>query len=442
VVCFQPLGGQKSQRYPNAPTGMLYGGDQNCPIAGHDANVWNIGPRIGLAYRLTEDGKTSLRAGFGVYYTPIQTSNFNPYTNIAPFAGTFSLQDLAFEDPYGSKGMPNPFPQNFGPKVPGPEFVFTPINDIRAYFAKDYRIPQLATWSLRLERQLGNEWVASVAYVANKGTFTQVTLDENPAVYGPGATVGNTQQRRIYQNFGRVSRTNAGSNSSFHSLQWNLEKRFAKGYSILTNYTWSRTIDDFNNINPFNRSVYRGLATEDIEHNFKFSNNWDLPRAPVNSGVAKALLHGWQLNGILIWQSGFPFSVGSGRDNSFSGVGGDLADFLGGNPSFDGGRSRNDQLYQWFNTALFTPNALGTFGNSGRNIIRGPGFFNTDLGLLKDTFITERYNLQFRAEFFNAFNNPNFRLPNSNQASAQFGRITAVVDDNQRIIQLGLKLSF
>jgi hypothetical protein len=162
----------------------------------------------------------------------------------------------------------------------------------------------------------------------------------------------------------------------------------------------------------------------------------------VNSGFAKALLHGWQLNGILIWQSGFPFSVASGRDNSFSGVNGDLAGFLGGNPALSGDRSRNDQLYQWFNTALFTPNALGTFGNSGRNIIRGPGFFNTDLGLLKDTFITERYNLQFRAEFFNAFNNPNFRLPNNNQASAQFGRITAVTDDNQRIIQLGLKLSF
>jgi hypothetical protein len=134
--------------------------------------------------------------------------------------------------------------------------------------------------------------------------------------------------------------------------------------------------------------------------------------------------------------------VNSGRDNSFSGVNGDLADFLGGNPSLSGGRSRNDQLFQWFNTSLFTANALGTFGNSGRNIIRGPKFFNTDMGLLKDTAITERMNLQFRAEFFNIFNNPNFRLPNSNASSAQIGRITAVVDDNQRILQLGLKLSF
>lgn len=442
VVCFQPLGGGQSQRYPNAPAGMLYGGDPNCPTAGHDANVWNIGPRVGLAYRLTEDGKTSLRGGVGVYYTPIQTSNFNPYTNIAPFAGTFSLQDVAFEDPYGSAGMANPFPENFGPKVPGPNFVFAPNNNIRAYFSRDYRIPQLITWSLRLERQFGNDWVGSLAYIGNKGTYLQVTLDENPARFGPGATVGNTQDRRIYPNFGRVSRTEAGANSHFNSLQLNVEKRFAAGYSILSNYTWSRTIDDVNSINPFDRRAYRGLAAEDIEHNFKFSNIWEVPRLNVTSGFARRLLHGWQVNTILIYQSGFPFTVNSGRDNSFSGVGSDLADFRGGDPTLSSGRSRNEQLLQWFDTSLFTANAPGTFGNSGRNIIRGPKFFNTDAGLVKDTAITERIGLQFRAEAFNIFNNPNFRLPNSNASSAQFGRVTAVVDDNQRILQLGLKLSF
>lgn len=441
VVCFQPLSGQRSQRYPNAPMGMLYGGDPGCPTAGSDANIWNIGPRIGLAYRLTQDGRTSLRSGFGVYYTPIQTSNFNPYTNIAPFAGTFTLQDVSFEDPYGSAGIPNPFPKNFGPAVPGPDFVFEPINDIRAYFTRDYRIPQLITWNLRFERQFGKDWVASVAYLGNKGTFLQVTLDENPAIFGPGATVGNTQARRIYQNFGRVSRTDSGANSSFHSFQWNLEKRFGRGYSILTNYTWSRTIDDLNNINPFNRSAYRGLATEDVEHNYKFSNIYELPRLADSGGIGR-LLNGWKLNAILIWQSGFPFSVGSGRDNSFSGVGGDLADFLGGSAKLPSNRSRGEKIFQWFDTSRFVANAVGSFGNSGRNIIRGPAFFNTDLGVIKDTRITERVGSEFRVEFFNLFNNPNFRLPNSNASSAQFGRITSVVDDNQRIIQLALKLQF
>jgi outer membrane receptor protein involved in Fe transport len=448
VICFQPNSGQRSVRYPNAPVGMLYGGDNpdpGCPVAGSEADWMNISPRVGFAYRLSQDGRTSLRGGFGMFYTPIQTSNMNPFTNIAPFAGTFTINDVAFEDPYGSKGIANPFPSNFGPAVPGPEFQFAPINDIRAYFTPDYQIPLLNSWSLRLERQLGRDWVASAAYIGNKGTFLQYYLDENPAIYMPGATVGNTQQRRLYPNFGRVRRTDSGGNSFFNSFQFNLEKRFGSGYSILTNYTWSRTIDDGSGgndlANPFNRRHNRGLATEDVEHNFKFSNVYDLPRFNL-SGVASKLLNGWQTNAIVIAQSGFPFTVVSGRDNSFSGVNQDRADFLGGSATLPSGRSRNDQVLQWFDTSKFTANAVGTFGNSGRNIIRGPNFLQTDVGVVKNTAVTERVNVQFRAEAFNLLNNPNFRLPNANAASAQFGRITQVVDDNQRIIQLALKLSF
>lgn len=448
VVCFQPNSGNRSARYPNAPVGLLYGGDNpdaGCPVAGSNPDWLNVSPRLGFAYRVSEDGRTSLRGGFGVFYTPIQTSNMNPFTNIAPFAGTFTLNDVAFEDPYGSKGQPNPFPANFGPAVPGPEFRFEPINDIRAYFAPDYQIPMLNSWSLRLERQLGKDWVAGLAYVGNKGTFLQYYVDENPAIYMPGATVGNTQQRRVYPNFSRVRRTDSGGNSVFHSLQVNMEKRFAQGYSLLTNYTWSRTIDDGNGgndlANPFDRRQNRGLATEDVEHNFKFSNIYELPRFSSYRFVSK-LVNGWQTNAVVIAQSGFPFTVGSGRDNSFSGVNLDRADFTGGSALLAGGRSRGDRVFRWFDTSKFTANAVGTFGNSGRNIVRGPGFFQADLGVVKNTPVNERVNLQFRAEAFNLLNNPNFRLPNSNAASAQFGRITQVVDDNQRIIQLALKLSF
>jgi len=227
VLCFQPGTTQRSQRYPNAPLGFLYGGsnpDPGCPVGGSDSNWWNIAPRVGLAYRLTDDGKTSLRTGIGAYYTPIQTSNMNPFANVAPFAGTFTLSDVAFEDPFGSKGMANPFPANFGPDVPGKDFVFAPINDVRTYFAKDYRIPQLITWSLRLERQFGKNWVGSLAYIGNKGTFQQLTIEQNPAIFSPDATVGNTQQRRVYPTFGPVGRYDAAANSHYHSLQWGLEK--------------------------------------------------------------------------------------------------------------------------------------------------------------------------------------------------------------------------
>ena len=325
--------------------------------------------------------------------------------------------------------------------MPGPEFAFAPVNDIRAYFAPDYRIPQLITWNIRLERQFGKDWVASVAYLGNKGTFLQLTTEENPAIFRPGATVGNTQQRRVYPTFSTVRRTDAGGNSSFHAFQWNLEKRLSRGLSILTNYTWSKTLEDLDSSDPFNRTRGRGLATEDIPNNFKFGNIWHLPRLKLN-GAAGKILNGWQANSMVTWQSGFPFTVSSGRDNSFSGVGSDRPDFKGGAPQLSSSRPHGEQVLRWFDFTRFEFNAPGTFGNTGRNTLRGPRYFHADLGVLKETAVNEKWSVQFRAELFNVFNNVNFRLPNGNISSEQVGRITSVVDDNQRIIQFGLKLVF
>ncbi len=172
VVCFQP--GVQSRRYPNAPAGMVYGGkdhDSTCPLGGSENNLGNFAPRVGFAYRLTRDGKTSLRGGAGYFYTPIQSSSFNPFTNIAPFAPGFSFDDVAFEDPYGSAGLRNPFPEQYGPRVPGPEAVFVTPTEIRATFQRDFHTPLLTTWSLSLERQVGNDWLLRGAYIGNKGTF-------------------------------------------------------------------------------------------------------------------------------------------------------------------------------------------------------------------------------------------------------------------------------
>jgi hypothetical protein len=290
--------------------------------------------------------------------------------------------------------------------------------------------------------------VLSVAYLGNKSTHLLTGPQQNYGIYIPGvdqngqprSTVGNLQQRRINPTFGSVNRADSGANSNYHALQTNFERRFAKGYSILTNYTWSKTMDNLDN-HPLDRRSRYGRATEDIAHNFKFSNIYDVPVLNVK-GAADKILNGWQLNSIATWQSGFPFSVSSGRDNSFTGSGSDLADFAGGNADLGSDRPHGEQVLQWFDTSLFGANAVGTFGNSGRNILRGPRFFNLDFGLLKNTRISERVNLQFRTEFFNLFNNVNLRLPNSNASSSQIGRITAVVDDSQRIIQFGLKLVF
>jgi outer membrane receptor protein involved in Fe transport len=248
VVCFQP--GAKSARYPKAPVGLIYGGDTpdaGCPVSGMDSSWWNFAPRVGFAYRLTQDGKTSIRGGVGFYYTPIETTDFNAFSNIAPFAPTFRFNDVAFEDPYRSAGVANPFPAQFGPTVRGPDVDFTLPAAVRWTFAKNFRIPQITTWNLILERQVGSGWVLKAIYQASKGTYLSqaIVREVNPAIYIPGqSTVANTQARRQYQDFVNVGRIESGNNSHYNALQLNAEKRFAHGLSILANYTYSRAMDD------------------------------------------------------------------------------------------------------------------------------------------------------------------------------------------------------
>lgn len=442
AVCFTP--GAQSQRYPNAPTGLVYGGDTGCPERGSDSQFTNIAPRIGFAYSPSRDGKTSIRGGFGYFYVPIQASAYNGYTNIAPFAPGFTLNGVSLSDPYGSVPMANPFPAQYGPAVPGPEATFSTPATIRAVFAKNFQLPLLMTWNFSLERQLGKDWVFRTAYIGNKGTHffgaAENAQEINPAIYIPGgSTVGNTQARRSYQQFGPIGYYESGNITNYHSLQLNAEKRFSHGYTILANYTWSKKMDDYGWTNPYDRSFDYGRSSEDIPHNFRFSNVWNVPNAPVQ-GLAAKILNGWMLNGIVTWQSGFPFSVTSGTDRSLTGIGRDRADYVGGDILLASDRSHGEMIKQYFNTDAFVTNATGTFGTSGKNILRGPRYFNTDVGVTKRTSITETIRVEFRGELFNIFNNVNFTSPNSNRSSPQFGQITSALDP--RIIQFGLKLVF
>jgi hypothetical protein len=284
--------------------------------------------------------------------------------------------------------------------------------------------------------------MTGIAYVGNNGS-TNTGRTENPAVYIPGAsTTGNTQQRRVYPQYGTISRSETTADTTYHSLQWNLEKRFSHGYSILTNYVWSKLLETGWSQDPFDLVTREtALGGDDVPHNFKFSNVWEIPTAPM-TGVADKVLNGWQVNAIVVWQSGFPFGITAGRDNALRG-GTDRANFVGGESAqltYD--RSHQEMIRQWFDTSKFANSPTGTFGNTGSNILRGPRYFNTDFGLLKVTRLNERIGLQIRLEAFNVFNSVNFRLPNNNVNSAQFGQITQVVENNQRIIQIGAKVLF
>ena len=280
--------------------------------------------------------------------------------------------------------MGNPFPDQYGPRVPGPEVTFTLPTNIRAVFEQNFRLPLLTTWNLVIERQLGQDWVFRAAYQGNKGTYlssgAKTTREINPAVYIPGqSTTGNTQERRVYQDFSTIGLWESANNSHYHALQLNVEKRFGHGLSFLSNYTWAKMTDDYGPgavTNPNDRHFDYGLSDDDVAHVFKLSNVWEIPRLGV-SGVASAILNGWSLNSIVTWRSGFPFSVFTGQDNSLTGVGYDRADFLGGNAQLSYDRPHGEMIERWFDTSKFVPNPEGTFGNAGKNILRGPRLFNT-----------------------------------------------------------------
>lgn len=450
VVCYQP--GQKSSRFPNAPVGMIFGGqgaDLGCPSQTGSKTDWaNFAPRFGFAYQLGSDHKTVLRGGFGIYYTPLGTHDTNGLADTAPFGPRFDYSGkINFADPYSSIGIPNPFPAEYGPTLPTSSATFTLPVSIYATLQNDWHLPQLTTWNLTLERQLSTSLLARLSYAGNKGTYLSSGVlgfrEDNPAVYIPGASSTlNTQSRRLDPNFGSVGLFPSDDNSNYHSLRVSLQQRLHHGLSVQGNFTWSKMIDDFGNsgtTDPFYRGFDYGTSNDDVPLVFNFSALWQIPHLPVH-GFAGSLINGWQLSSLASWNDGFPFSVVSGKDNSLSGVGADRADYTSGNASLPRDRSHGQLIAQYFNVAAFQQNTLGTFGSSGKNILRGPRSFNTDFSLLKNFRLAESWNLQFRSEFFNLFNNVNFSGPQDSLTSSSVGRITAAADP--RILQFALKLTF
>jgi hypothetical protein len=226
------------------------------------------------------------------------------------------------------------------------------------------------------------------------------------------------------------------------------ERRFARNWSMTTSYTWSKNIDSAINAgtsntsainNPYDWNSDRGLAESDRPHAFVSSYIWDLPKLTSYHPVLRAILGNWQNNGVFSYYSGLTFSVLSGIDQSLTGNGFDRAD-VAGDWRLSSDRPKGEQILRWFNPSAFVLQREGTFGNSGRNILRGPQSVNFDWGLFKQIPVREGHAFQFRTEFFNLFNHANLGLPNNNLQASTFGRITSA--GSPRIIQFALKYVF
>jgi hypothetical protein len=418
-------------------------------------NVWrtnparnNWGPRLGFAYELTKDHKTSLRAGFGDNHNVIAPRVFTSgYVTGPPFASVIvtpnpQIPVIPFPNPFLAN-VANPLPSN-GQTVD----------------YNDSKTPALYQWNANLQRELPGDVILTVGYIGSHGSHLLTQSDMNPPVPQIDASgvmhfgANGLSYPRWSPNFGLINALQANGKSSYNALQTNAVHRFSKNFQAQVAYTWSHSIDDGSGSsgletgggarsNPYNFAADRGSSTFDIRHALRLNGVYTLPFK------RNLLVSGWQISGILSKTTGPPLLLAIGADQALTGQ----ATYQRPNllPGYTADSIKLGTLAHWYNVNAFALQPQGTEGNLGRDVIRGPGVFNSDISLLKDTKITkisEQFVVQFRAEFFNFLNHPNFGTPNvtlfsGNAYNPAAGQITATNPGTiPREIQFALKLNF
>ena len=412
-------------------------GTGGVPRAGYEADRNNFAPRLGLAWTLGDD--TVLRAGYGVYYdqsalAPGEGLYFNqPY---------FDLRLLVTSQQF-PLSLTDPFPAN--PPFLLPASAFT--------FQRDLRTPYTQQYSLSLQRQLGSSRVFEVAYVGSKGSKLISARDINQPAPAPVPVNLRPDPR-----FADINILESRANSNYNALQTRFQQRLDFGLTLLASYTWAKSIDDASAFftsagdpnfpqDSNNVRAERGRSAFDVRHRFTLSYGYELPIGKGHAllgdnGWLTHLATGWQTLGIVTLQGGRPFTVAliqefdnSNTGRSSLGFGANDRPNVAGNPEIS-----SPSPERWFNTAAFALPQFGTFGDAGRNTLTGPDYKNVNASLIKDTRIKEAVTLQFRAEFFNLFNRPNFDLPDNFFLSPTFGQVLSA--QAPRRIQFGLKLLF
>jgi len=444
AITYRP--GARSKVYVNAHPGMLFHGDDGVARAGRTAFKRYFAPRVGLAWSLTKDQKSVLRAGYGIYVNPSwsniegQFAIYQPFTRIIDIVTPASTANPWAGFPGGN---PHPYkPDRNAPFDPG---------IVALTYGPNFREPMMQQWNLNLQREFARDWLVTVGYAGSRGTHIPYLRDFNAPRFIPGAsTVANTNQRRpLSPFFARFSSFESVASSSYNSLQASVDKRLSRGVSLLASYTFSKALHEMNGVltnggggqDPDNRAAEWGPADFDRTHALVTSRIWEIPSVAPSRGAAGVLFGGWQANGIWSMYSGSPLQFAAAQDRR-----------LRAHPNrphrlrdarLPEDRSRADRIVQYFDRAAYGTQPLGEFGSALRaeGQRKGPGDITVTLGLQKTFRIIESHRLQFRAEFFNLFNRPNFGNPGTNiDTLGSFGRITGASDG--RIIQFALKYLF
>jgi outer membrane receptor protein involved in Fe transport len=408
-------------------------------------SVHNFDPRIGIAYDPFSDHKTSIRAGFGIFYNPIRARSY--------------ASGYYFNPPYALAFVPNPqFPNPFPGALPPPaQLVGVDYNTTVT--------PHMYQWNFNIQREIIAATTLTVGYVGSRGVHLYAARNVNPVlpsvvngvtVFGVprGSAPGMTSNPRLNPKASSLNSEAPVGDSSYNSLQVGVNRRFTHGLQSQLSYTWSKCMDNASGTygleggipwsNPLDGTFDRGRCLFDRPHVFRLSGLYALP---FNQN---RLVSGWQLSGGLAVQSGSPWNVIIGFDQSGNTIANQRPNLI-----MPADQIITGSVNQWANPAGFSLPAPGTFGSLQRDFLAGPGTVNLDWSVSKETQIKEQVRLQFRAEFFNLFNHANFGLPSASAfqqvptnanplggvPNPTFGKITFTTTSSRQI-QFALKLLF
>jgi hypothetical protein len=482
------LQGIKSSVFVNAPAGLYYRGDPGFPGNGINSRFRQFGPHMGLAWDVSGDGRTSVRASYAFSYVPVPGDFRERYSGTGPWGGRVTLSS-----PVG--GLDNPY---LG--VPGGDIFPYEINKNSPYapygwiYSQPYDMPTpyQQTWNLSLQRQIGKDWLVSGSYLGSNMIHLWGNQSLNPAVYIPGgpctingvsynpcSSLGNTDARRAFgfqrpadaAKIGYAALADFGGIQRYNGMLLSVERRPAKGVTVSSNYTFSHCIGPYLTLydaralwpyetytNPNNRDADRGNCDSDRRHIFNLTSVAETPQ--FSNRTMHIMGSGWRLSGIYRVSSGWPVNssaggtgIEAGQDRALTGIMHQRANQILANPYGD--RSGRP-LTLYLNPAAFALPNTGTTGNVGRNSIMGPGSWSFDMALSRTFQVKESQRMEFRVEAFNVTNSfrpgcpsgstgtggscPLGGVNSSFNSTNTFGQIRNSLDP--RIMQFALKYVF